>query len=149
MRYGLCLLLLSSLSSCHQTDSANSQQSATQVNPLLGHWQCDSVASTSIDSMGRAQGEPHLEGANFALDVTPTQFAITVSTLPGDTAIATYTQRGQELLTTAARKNHGSSDLNSEVEHAQIIALTPTVFRMEKTFPSLTRPFRVRYFYHR
>jgi hypothetical protein len=148
MKYGLCLLLLSSLSSCHQA-SDSSQPPVMQADPLLGHWQCDSVAGVNLDSVGRAQGEPRLEGADFALDVTPTQLAITAGALPGDTAIATYTRHGQELTTTSTQMNREPTASSGKVEHAQIITLTPTVFRMEKTFPVHAGPFRLRYFYHR
>jgi hypothetical protein len=148
MKYGLCLLLLSILSSCQQA-SNSSQPPVVQVDPLLGHWQCDSVAGVNLDSTGRAQGNLRLEGADFALDVTPTQLAITAGALPGDTAIATYTRHGKELITTSTRTNREPAASNGKVEHAQIITLTPTVFRMEKTFPLQASPFRLRYFYHR
>lgn len=150
MKYGLCLLLLSSLSSCHQAAPAGSpQHPVAQADPLLGHWQCDSVAGVDLDSTGRAQQKPRLEGADFALDVTPTRFAITSRILPGDTAVATYTRHGQVLTTTFLRINHQAIGASRKVEQAQIVTLTPTLLRMEKTFPLRTGPLRIRYFYHR
>jgi hypothetical protein len=148
MKHAL-FLLLSGLNSCQHAAPANSQHPTTQADPLLGHWQCDSVASVHLDSTGRAQGEPRLEGVNFALDITPTQLAITVGVLPGDTAFATYTRHGKELITTSTQTNREPTASSEKVEHVQIVTLTPTVFRMEKTFPLQAGASRFRYFYHR
>jgi hypothetical protein len=149
MKYALCLLL-GSLGSCHRASPAGSQYPAAQANPLLGHWRCDSVTSVRLDSAGHPLEAASLSPATIVLDVTPTQIALTLpGIMPGDTGFATYTRHGQELLMTFAPLRGEPVGLRSKGEQSQIITLTPTLFRMEKTAGQPGEMHRTRYFYHR
>jgi hypothetical protein len=149
MNYYLGLLLLASLSSCYQADSQ--RQPSTLADPLLGHWQCDSVATVPLDSSGRMQGQYQLEHIEVTLDVTPTQYMFAAGIALSDTATHTYTHHGQELITTFTLLNRKPlPGFSGQVTHIRIIALTPTVFRTETTvhLPAGSSQ-RVRHFYHR
>jgi hypothetical protein len=152
MNYCLGLLLLASLSSCHHAAPTASQEHlTTQADPLLGHWQCDSIATVPVDSQGRVQGYYQVEHNESTLDVTPTQYVAAVGIAFSDTATNTYTRHGQELTTTFTLLNRKPiPGFSGQVEHFRIITLTPTVFRTETTLrlPAGSSQ-RVRHFYHR
>jgi len=149
MNYCLCLLLLASLSSCHQADSQ--QLPSTLADPLLGHWQCDSIATVPLDSKGRMQGQYQLEHIEITLDVTPTQYVFATGVALSDTVTQTYTHHGQELTTTFTLLNRKPlPGFSGKVDHIRIITLTPNLFRTETTVPLPTgSPLSVRHFYHR
>jgi hypothetical protein len=151
MRYGPCLLLLASLSSCYQADSAGVQQhSSALANPLLGHWQSDSIATVPVDKQGRLLGKYQVEHIEITLDITPTQYIVAVGIGFSDTATCTYTRHGQDLVTTLSLLNRKPiPGLSGKVEHTQITTLTPTVFRTEKTLSIPTGQLLVRHFFHR